>query len=302
MTPTLLILAAGIGSRYGGLKQADGFGPAGEAILDYSIYDAIRSGFNKVVFVIRKDIEEDMRGIFFDKWKHRIEIDYVYQDASDLPGGFAPFEGRTKPWGTAHAIWSAREKIQEPFAVINADDFYGRQAYRLAAGFLGDIENLIQGRYALIGYRLKNTLSEHGYVSRAECRVGAGNRLEGITERLKIKREAGSVFYQDEKGMAVDLSEDTVVSMNFWAFMPSLFAYIERDMLAFLTENSASLTAEFILPAVIDGLISDGTVEIPVLETGDRWFGITYREDREMVKSRLQELVESGDYPTPIWK
>lgn len=302
MSPTLLILAAGIGSRYGGLKQADGIGPSGEAILDYSIYDAIRAGFGKAIFVIRKDIEADMRRIFFDKWMHRIEIDHVYQEISDLPGGhFAP-KDRTKPWGTAHAIWTARGKIREPFAVINADDFYGQESYQLASRFLGDIGNLLQGRYALIGYRLKNTLSEHGFVSRAECRIGEGNLLKGITERLKIRRDDGKVFYQDGEGRAVLLSENTMVSMNFWAFMPSLFDHIEKDMLDLLPGHSRSLTAEFLLPGVIDGLIRDGIVEIPVLETSDRWFGITYREDREEVKEKLQKLAENGDYPTPVWK
>ena len=301
MKPTLLILAAGIGSRFGGLKQAEGAGPSGEAILDYSIYDAIQAGFRKVVFIIRKDILEDMQRIFFDKWKDRIEVDYVFQAADDLPGGYKPPPGRTKPWGTGHAIWVAREKVREPFCVINADDFYGRQSYRLASSFLGNMDNLLQGRYALVGYILKNTLSEHGYVSRAECVTDENGLLRSITERLKIKREGEEVVYQDETGQSRHISEDTVVSMNIWGFMPSLFGHLEKELLLFLKDNAASEKAEFLLPSVIDKLIQAGEVEIPVLPTDAQWFGITYKEDLEMVRGKLAGLVSQGEYPSPIW-
>jgi len=301
MSPTLLILAAGIGSRFGGLKQAEGVGPSGEAILDYSIYDAIRAGFKKVVFVIRKDILEDMKKIFFDKWSDKIEIDYVFQELDDLPGGYRPPAERTKPWGTGHAIWVAREKVREPFCMINADDFYGKKSYELAASFLGNLDNLLQGRYALIGYTLKNTLSEHGYVSRAECETNPDGTLKTITERLKIKREGDAVVYQDENGKSLTISENAVVSMNIWGFMPSLFNYLEAEMDGFLKENAGSAKAEFLLPNVIDKLIKSGEVEIPVLPTDARWFGMTYKEDREMVTARLAELVKQGAYPTPVW-
>jgi len=301
MSPTLLILAAGIGSRYGGLKQADGVGPAGEAVLDYSIFDAIRAGFGKVVFVIRRDIEEDMRSIFFDKWKSKVAIDYVFQEAMDLPGSFKAPQNRAKPWGTGHAIWTARKKIKGPFAVINADDFYGREAYFLASGFFGDTDNVLRNRYALIGYRLKNTLSEHGFVSRAECRTGEANHLSGIVERLKIKRDGSRVIYQDADGKPAPISENAMVSMNFWAFMPSIFEYLGQDLLRFLAADAQSLTAEFLLPNVIDGLIRAGKVEIPVLETGGQWFGMTYREDREIVRGKLLDLVHRKEYPSPIW-
>ena len=214
VSPTLLILAAGIGSRFGGLKQAEGVGPSGEAILDYSIYDAIQAGFKKVVFVIRKDISEDMKRLFFDKWSGKIEIDYVFQELDDLPGDFHPPHGRKKPWGTGHAIWVARKKVQEPFCMINADDFYGRNSYELAASFLGNIGNVFHGRYALIGYILKNTLSEHGYVSRAECATDDEGMLKSITERLKIKREGQVVLFRDEDGSSRIIHEDTIVSMN----------------------------------------------------------------------------------------
>jgi choline kinase len=302
MSPTLLILAAGIGSRFGGLKQAEGVGPSGEAILDYSIYDAIRAGFKKVVFVIRKDILEDMQRIFFDKWMDKIEVDYVFQEVDNLPGGQWLTAERVKPWGTGHALWVAKDKVKEPFCVINADDFYGRRSYELAANFLGNIDNLLQGRYALIGYILKNTLSEHGYVSRAECQTDEDFLLKSITERLKIKREGEKVVFQDDNGEIRTISEDTVVSMNIWGFMPSLFEHLEKDMLIFLKENSESLKAEFLLPNVIDRLIKSGEVEIPVLPTEAQWFGMTYKEDLEIVRGKLMELVRRGDYPMPVWE
>ena len=302
MSSTLLILAAGIGSRFGGLKQAEGVGPSGEAVLDYSIYDAIHAGFKKVVFIIRKDILEDMQRIFFDKWADKVELDYVLQEVDNLPGNFKSPPERTKPWGTGHAIWVAKDKVREPFCVINADDFYGRGAYQLAADFLGDMDNLIHGRYALIGYILKNTLSEHGFVSRAECQTDNKGLLTSITERLKIKREGGHVVYQDDHAGQLALSEDTVVSMNIWGFMPSLFQHLESDMIRFLEDNSTSLKAEFLLPAVIDKLIKSGHVEIPVLPTNAQWFGMTYKEDLDIVRKKLADLVAIGQYPTPVWK
>ena len=301
MKPTLLILAAGIGSRYGGLKQADGVGPSGEAILDYSIYDALKAGFGKVVFVIRRDIEEDMEEIFFSKWRDKIEVDYVFQEIDDLPEGHEPPGGREKPWGTGHAIWVAKDKIREPFAVINADDFYGRQSYELAAGFLSDLDNLLHSKYALIGYILKNTLSDHGHVSRAECFVSEKNLLTGIKERLKIHKTPSGPEYE-ENGEKISIDEDTVVSMNMWCFMPSLFQYLEEDLLEFLDKNANEMKAEFLLPDVIDRLIKSGTVEIPVLKTGEKWFGMTYREDKPEVEKKLAALVKSGSYPSPIWK
>lgn len=300
MSPTLLILAAGIGSRFGGLKQAEGVGPSGEAILDYSIYDAIRAGFKKVVFVIRKDILEDMKRIFFDKWKDKIEIEYVFQETDDLPDGFLPPAGRVKPWGTGHAIWVARNRIKEPFCMINADDFYGRRSYELAASFLGDMDNLLYGRYALIGYTLKNTLSEFGFVSRAECETDPDGKLISITERLKIKREGEKVVYRDENGESAGISEDAIVSMNIWGFMPSLFGYLENDLKEFLKSNIESEKAEFLLPNVIDRLIKSGEVEIPVLRTDAAWFGMTYQEDREIVRSKLSARVAAGEYPSPV--
>lgn len=302
MTPTLLILAAGIGSRFGGLKQAEGVGPSGEAILDYSIYDALQAGFKKVVFVIRQDILEDMQRIFFDKWKDKIDLDYVFQEMEYLPGGYKPPLDRIKPWGTGHAIWVAKEKVKEPFCVINADDFYGRRSYELAGSFLSNMENLLLGRYALIGYILKNTLSEHGFVSRAECQKDDNGFLKSITERLKIKREGEKVVYEDNNGETRAISEETVVSMNIWGFMPSLFNHLEQEMIVFLKENSDNMKAEFLLPDVIDKLIKSGEVEIPVLPTDAQWFGMTYKEDLEIVRGKLAELVRRGDYPTPIWK
>ncbi len=301
MKPTLLILAAGIGSRFGGLKQAEGVGPSGEAILDYSIADAINAGFGKITFVIRRDILDDMSRIFFDKWARKIEIDYVFQQPDDLPGGFIPPAGRSKPWGTGHAIWVAREAVREPFCMINADDFYGRNSFMQAAAFLSDMANLIEGRYALIGYELKNTLSEHGFVSRAECEISHDGLLTGITERLQIKREGYTVFYIDAAGKPVEISENATVSMNMWGFMPSLFGHLEEDLLQFLSSSSLSLKAEFLLPNVIDRLIKSSRVEIPVIRTDSKWFGMTYSEDRDMVRHKLKELVDTKVYSTPIW-
>ncbi len=301
MSPTLLILAAGIGSRFGGLKQAEGVGPSGEAILDYSIYDAIRAGFKKVVFIIRKEILDDMKQIFFEKWQDKIEVDYVFQEIDDLPAGFRPPTGRVKPWGTGHAIWVAREKIREPFCVINADDFYGRRSYELASSFLSDMDNLLQGRYALIGYILMNTLSDYGYVSRAECQTNSEKLLTSITERLKIKREGEIVVYQDDRDGIISIDENTVVSMNIWGFMPSLFKRLEDDLIEFLKNNPDSLKTEFLLPDVIDRLVKSGEVEIPVIPTDAQWFGLTYKEDLEIVRGRLSDLVGAGLYPSPVW-
>jgi UTP-glucose-1-phosphate uridylyltransferase len=301
MKPTLLILAAGIGSRFGGLKQAEGVGPSGEAILDYSIGDAISAGFGKIVFVIRRDILNDMKRIFFDKWAGRIEIDHVFQQVDDLPGGFVPPAGRTKPWGTGHAIWVAREAVREPFCMINADDFYGRSSFAHASAFLSDMNNLLEGRYALMGYELKNTLSEHGFVSRAECEISPDGLLTGITERLQIKREGEKIVYVDAGGNPAEISENATVSMNMWGFMPSLFDHLEEDLLRFLASDAGSLKAEFLLPNVIDRLIKSSKVEIPVIRTDSKWFGMTYSEDREMVRQKLKELVDERIYTTPIW-
>jgi hypothetical protein len=302
MKPTLLILAAGIGSRYGGLKQADGVGPSGEAILDYSIYDAIRAGFGKVVFVIRKDIEDDMKRIFFDKWSKKIELNYVFQELDHLPDGFVPPAGRVKPWGTGHAIWVAKERVREPFCVINADDFYGRGAYQLAADFQSNLDNLLNRRYCLIGYVLNNSLSDHGFVSRAECRINENGLLSFVKERTKIKRDGPKVFFEDDNGTRMGIDENTIVSMNMWGFMPSVFEYLEEGMANFLEENASSLKAEFFLPNLIDSLIRTGKVEVPVLCTDEKWFGMTYIEDREMVQGRLAELVKQGVYPTPVFQ
>ncbi len=245
---------------------------------------------------------EDMQRIFFDKWADKIELGYVFQEVDNLPPGYLPPAGRSKPWGTGHAIWVAREKIREPFCMINADDFYGGKSYELAFSFLGNLDNLSHGRYALIGYTLKNTLSEHGFVSRAECKINPDGTLKSITERLKIKREGKSVVYEDENGKSRVISENSLVSMNIWGFMPSLFSYLEEEMISFLKENVSSTKAEFLLPNVIDKLIKSGEVKIPVLQTDAKWFGMTYSEDREIVQKQLAELVRNGNYPTPVWK
>ncbi len=302
MSPALLILAAGIGSRYGSLKQIDRVGPSGETILDYSIYDAIHAGFQRIVFVIRKDIETDMREVFFEKWQDKVELDYAYQEIDMMPEGFTPPKERIKPWGTGHAIWVARHKIQTPFLAINADDYYGGTSYELAGNFLSDINNLINSRYCLIGYILRNTLSEHGFVSRAECRMDDQNRLSHIKERTHIKRVDEQVVFEDDYGNMVQIDERTIVSMNMWGFMPSVFDFLESGLREFFKKNAGSLNAEFLLPAVIDNLIRAGEVEVPVLPSSEKWFGMTYQEDREMVKSKLAALTKKGIYPSPLWK
>jgi len=302
MKPTLLILAAGIGSRYGGLKQVDGVGPSGEAVLDYSIYDAIKAGFGKIVFVIRKDIYNDIKEVFIDKWKDQIEIEYVFQELNALPDNYSVPEGRIKPWGTAHAIWVAKDKIKEPFCVINADDFYGANSYNLASVFLSDMDSLLDGKYCLVAYILKNTLSEFGYVSRAECSIDEENNLESVIERLKIKREGDKVIYHAEDGRLVNIDENTAVSMNMWGFMPSLFNHLDDHLNEFLKENASSLKAEFLLPNVIDYLIKNNIIQLPVLKSNEKWFGMTYPEDRPDVQARLNQLVKDGRYPSPIWE
>ena len=301
MRPTLLILAAGMGSRYGGLKQVEGVGPAGEAILDYSIFDAIRSGFGKIVFIIRKEIEQEMKKAFFDRWSSKIAIDYVYQETDILPEGYEAPQDREKPWGTGHAIWVARDAVKEPFAVINADDFYGQTSYELAFGFLSNQGNMENNKYCLVGYTLKNTLSENGFVSRAECVTDERDMLASIAERSKVGRYDGKTGYRDHDGNIIPIHEDTVVSMNMWGFMPSVFTYLERDLEIFLEEKGNSGNAEFLLPDVIDKIIKNGEVQIPVPFSPEKWFGMTFPEDRTLVMSKLARLTAHGVYPSPVW-
>lgn len=299
MKPTLLILAAGMASRYGSLKQIAHFGPSGETIMDYSIFDAIRAGFGKVVFIIRKDFAEDFKEIFEPRLKGKIEIDYVFQEMTDHLNGFEVPEGRTKPWGTAHAVLCAREAIHEPFAVINADDFYGRDAFEKAYAFL--TKECSPRLYSIIGYQLSNTLSDHGTVSRGVCTVDANGMLTGINERTKIFRnDQGKIVY-DDNGVNVEVPEDSKVSMNFWCFDQGVFGVSETMFHDFLSKNIQDPKSEFFIPIVADQYVKEGMGEVKVIPTSSVWFGVTYKEDAPIVKDSFDKLVAAGEYPANLW-
>ena len=297
MGPTLVILAAGMASRYGSMKQIQSFGPGGETIMDYSIYDAIRSGFKKVVFIIRKEFAEDFKNIFEPRLCEKVEVDYVYQDlASFTEGAKIPGE-RQKPWGTAHAVLCAMEKISEPFAVINADDFYGRDAFEKASKFLQS--ELTAKRYGIIGYELINTLSLHGTVNRGICEVDKEGNLVGITERINISLKDGKIVCEDGLQPA-ELPLDTKVSMNFWCFDCSVFAYTQKMFREFLEKNVQNLKSEFFIPIVADRFVKEGGT-IKVVKTSSPWFGVTYKEDAPAVEKQLHDLVSKGEYPERLW-
>jgi len=298
MKPTLLILAAGMGSRYGGIKQMDAFGPNGETIIDYSIYDAIRSGFGKVVFIIRQEFAEEFKNMFEPKLKGKIEAEYVMQEMDAYTGGFHPVEPRTKPWGTAHAVLCAKEVINEPFAVINADDFYGRDAFGKASAFLHN--EVSEKKYCIIGYQLSKTLSENGTVSRGVCDVDANGNLVSIVERTKIFPEAGKIVYIENQ-MQVPVPADTPVSMNFWGFDPNVFDFMEKEFIKFLKENKNNPKAEFFIPIVADAFIRNDKGTIKVIPTDAQWFGVTYKEDAEAVKKDIHQLIDNGDYPQTLF-
>ena len=302
MKPTLLILAAGIGSRYGSLKQLDALGPSGETIIDYSVYDAIHAGFGKVVFVIRENIEKEFKEIFIGKLHSRITVDYVLQEIDRIPAGFSVSDERTKPWGTGHAILMAAEKIKEPFAVINADDFYGRSAFQELSDYYKEGPPETKNDWCMVGYDIGNTLSEHGFVSRGVCKTDAASFLVDIVERTKIERNPKGIVYKDEHEAAAIIPEDTLVSMNFWGFTPSIFHYLELGFREFLSRNAGDSRAEYYIPSVVDGLIKKKEATVKVLACKGKWFGVTYREDREQVVNQLKQLVNKGIYPNCLWK
>lgn len=300
MKPTLFILAAGMGSRYGGLKQLDGVGPNGETIMDYSVFDAVRAGFGKVVFVIRKDFESDFREKVLSKYENIIDTDVVFQSLDKLPDGFTVPAERTKPWGTNHAVLMGADAIKEPFLVINADDFYGRDCFEQAGAFLsGDLKG---NEYCVIGYKIGNTLSETGGVNRGVCETDENGYLKKIVERKDIEKIDGKIQFTDENGTVHVLDEDTPVSMNALGFTPDYFEYSEkyfRDV--FLPNNMENLKAEFFIPLMIDYLISNGTATMKCIETDANWFGVTYQEDRPAVVARLAELHGDGTYPEKLF-
>ena len=296
MTPTLCILAAGMGSRYGGLKQLDGVGPDGETIMDYSVFDAARAGFGRVVFVIRRDFEADFRARVLSRYADHIPTEVVFQSMDDLPDGFTCPPGRTKPWGTNHAVWMARHAIREPFAVINADDFYGRDSFATLARALSDTAGR-EGDYCMVGFRVGNTLSPSGTVSRGICTTDAKGYLTGIVERTAIARVDGQVRFTDEHGTPQVLADDTPVSMNMWGFTPDYFAHTETYFRRFLAEHATDERAEYYIPWAVNELITSGTARVRVLDTTSSWFGVTYAEDRAEVVRRLRALTDAGEYP-----
>ena len=303
MKPTLFLLAAGMGSRYGGLKQLDGLGPHGETIMDYSIYDAIHAGFGKLVFVIRKDFEQDFRDKVLSKYEGHIPCEIVFQSLDALPEGFTCPEGRTKPWGTNHAVMMGQNVINEPFAVINCDDFYDRDAFQVMGKFLSSLPEGSTGKYAMVGFRVDNTLSESGTVSRGVCEYDDNHHLTSVVERTKIQRIDGVVKYLDENDEWVALPDNTPVSMNFWGFTPDYFAYSNEFFKTFLSDekNMANLKSEFFIPLMVDKLINDGTATCEVLDTTSKWFGVTYPEDRPEVVAKFKKLSADGVYPEKMF-
>lgn len=298
--PALIVLAAGMGSRYGGLKQMDSFGPHGENIIDYSVYDAMQAGFDTIVFVIREQFQEQFQKFFGGKFDHRLKVHYVTQELEDLPAGHVVPEGREKPWGTAHAVLIARNIIDKPFGVINADDFYGRDAFMKLSGALEDME--ITGEYCVIGYPLKNTLSEHGAVNRGVCEVTEDGFLEEIVEVRKIKRDlTGRIAYPQDRGAKGTLDEHTLVSMNMWGFLPDYFHIAEEQFRQFLAASSEERDAEYYIPTLVDHLISTGQKRVRVIPSDSQWFGVTFKEDKPEVKRKLQNLINSNVYPGRIW-
>ena len=298
MKPTLLILAAGMASRYGSMKQTEGFGPNGETIMDYSIYDAIRAGFGKVVFIIRKDFAEGFKASFEPKLKGKIKTAYVYQQLDSFIGDRQLPADRMKPWGTAHAVLCAKDEVNEPFAVINADDFYGFDAFVKASYFLNN--QCDEKNYALIGYELQKTLSDHGSVSRGVCQVDGEQNLVSIKERTKIYKENGSVCYEDETGKH-QVPSHSSVSMNFWCFHPALFTSLENKFLNFVQENSTNPKAEFFIPIIAEDFMENSGGHIRVIPTSSQWFGVTYKEDAPVVKASVEKLVADGEYPASLW-
>jgi hypothetical protein len=300
MKPTLFVLAAGMGSRYGGLKQLDGVGPSGETIMDYSIYDAINAGFGKLVFVIRKSFEEDFKEKIVKKYKHKIPVELVFQELDKLPEGFTVPPNRVKPWGTNHAVMMAKDVIDEPFAVINADDFYGRESFQLLGDFLSPL-NDSKNLYAMVGYRVGNTLSESGAVARGICEIDDDRNLLGIVERTQVMRIDGVIKYKDENDNWIAIDENTPVSMNMWGFTPDYFDYSEDYFVDFLKEHANDITAEFFIPSLVNHLVTNKIATVKVLDTPSKWFGVTYPEDRPGVVTKLKELVDEGIYPSPLW-
>ena len=301
MHSTLLILAAGMGSRYGGMKQVEAFGPSGETITDYSIFDAIRAGFERFVFVISPKMEEDFKTNYIKKFPANLQVDYVIQALEDLPRGFKLPEDRVKPWGTAHAVLMAKDVINEPFAVINADDYYGRKSYKIMNHFLTLTSEEDPGNYCMVGFELQNTVSEHGSVARGICQLNDKGYLMGMAERTKIYLKDEDIVFEDEDGSLHTLDPKDTVSMNLFGFTPDFFAHIEEDFKGFLKKNAKNPKAELYIPYVVNNLIAAGKAKMTVLQPPDSWFGVTYQDDKPRVLKAIRELVDNGVYPEALW-
>lgn len=304
MKPTLFLLAAGMGSRYGGLKQLDTLGPQGQSIMDYSIYDAIQAGFGKIVWVIRRDFEEQFRKQILSKYEGHVPCELCFQAIDALPEGFSVPEGREKPWGTNHAVMMGADVVKEPFAVLNCDDFYDRDAFQVMAKFLSELPEGSTGKYAMVGFRVDNTLSESGTVSRGVCENDEKTHyLTSVVERTKIERHDGVVQYLDDNGEWVSIPDTTPVSMNFWGFTPDYFEYSKEYFVEFLSDpkNQENLKSEFFIPLMVDHLIKTGKATCEVLDTTSKWFGVTYPEDRPEVVAKLAKLHEDGQYPDKMF-
>lgn len=301
MKPTLFILAAGMGSRYGGLKQLDGLGPNGETIMDYSVYDALRAGFGKIVFVIRKDFEADFREKVAAKYEGHVPVDIVFQGIDSLPEGFTVPEGRTKPWGTGHATLMGKDVIDEPFGVINADDYYGPESFQALADFLKSAEGR-KGEYCMIGFKIENTLSENGGVSRGLCEVSESGMLTGVKECHGIQIKDGALVQTLADGSEAPFPAGAPVSMNMWGFTPDFFDYSQEAFVAFLRDHGSELKSEFYIPSVVNDMIHAGTATLKVISTPSRWFGVTYAADREATVERFAALAREGVYPSPLYK
>ena len=303
--PVLVIMAAGMGSRYGGLKQIDPVDADGHIIMDFSIYDAVKAGFEKVIFIIKKENEKDFKETIGNRMEQRIKVEYVFQEMENLPEGFRVPEGRGKPWGTAHAVLSCLPLVDGPFAVINADDYYGQQAFQMIYDFLSSHEDTDKYQYTMVGYLLKNTLTENGHVARGVCGTDENGKLTEIVERVRIeKREDGPAYTEDDGAAWTPLAEDAVVSMNMWGFTKSMMGEIRDRFAAFLTENLPKnpLKCEYFLPFVVDELIQEKKAEVTVLKSRDRWYGVTYREDKPVVVKAIQSLKDQGLYPQKLWE
>jgi NDP-sugar pyrophosphorylase family protein len=299
MKPTLFILAAGMGSRYGGLKQLDGLGPNGETIMDYSVFDALRAGFGKIVFVIRKDFEEDFREKVLSKYADKVQCEVCFQAIDKVPDGCTYNPERAKPWGTNHAVLMGKDLIHEPFAVINADDFYGKESFQVLADYLCSVEGT-EGKYCMVGYRVCNTLSENGAVSRGVCATDAEGCLTDVVERTKIEEKNGQIVFTED-GVDTPLEPNTPVSMNMWGFTPEYFRYSEDAFRAFIAEHGQELKSEFYIPTLVNQLIGAKKASCKVLDTPSKWFGVTYAEDRPQVVMKINQLIAKGDYPAKLF-